>query len=183
MTVILVRDPALARFPEEDDDGFWPLEFDRSVDGQIEDVLAEYDVVIPADDLRVPPRLNGGARVALYCARFEALRHLASTTSDFDIVFSPSFLSRLDRHRALRVESVFDALVVAEAQGDGGLLGELTLDDGRDLLGPADDAEDGDVPVLVEVVRRGIHLHIPAAKPRTAAGSASPAPRCRRRTW
>lgn len=102
MTLILVRDLATARFPEEDDDAFWPLELDRSVDEPVEDVLAGYDVVIPADDLRVPPRMKGGSRVALHCVRLEAVRHLASTAGDFDIVFSPSLLARLDRHRVLR---------------------------------------------------------------------------------
>jgi len=102
MTVILVRDPAQARLPQEDDDAFWPLDFDRAVDSPLEDVLAEFDVVIPADDLRVAPRLSGKARVALHCVRFEALEHLISIAGDLDIIFSPSLLTRLDRHRSLR---------------------------------------------------------------------------------
>jgi len=102
MTVILVRDPAQARLPQEDDDAFWPLDFDRAVDSPLEDVLAEFDVVIPADDLRVAPRLSGKARVALHCVRLEALEHLISIAGDFDIIFSPSLLTRLDRHRSLR---------------------------------------------------------------------------------
>ena len=102
MTVILVRDPARSRFAEEDAGGFWPLEFDQTVESPVEEVLAGFDVVIPADDLRVPPRLNGKARVALHCVRLEALRRLAIVAGDFDIVFNPSLLTRLDRHRALR---------------------------------------------------------------------------------
>lgn len=102
MSVILVRDPARSRLSEEDRGEFWPLDFDRTVDGPIDDVLADFDVVIPADELRVAPRLSGDARVALYCVRLEALQHLVSIAGDFDIVFNPSLLTRLDRHRALR---------------------------------------------------------------------------------
>jgi hypothetical protein len=102
MTVILVRDPAQARLSEEGNDAFWPLEFDAIVDSALEDVLAEFDVVIPADDLRVAPRLSGKARVALHCVRLEALEHLVSIGGDLDIIFSPSLLTCLDRYRSMR---------------------------------------------------------------------------------
>jgi len=102
MSLILLRDPHQAPLAAEGDRGFWPFAFDKVIEASIEDALAGYDVVIPADGLRAAPRLAGSARVALHCARLEALEHLVTIAGDVDIVFSPNLLARLDRYRALR---------------------------------------------------------------------------------
>lgn len=102
MSVILVRDPKQPSLSNEESRDFWPLNFDTVLEASIEGALTEYDVVIPADGLREAPRLTGSARVALHCTRLEALEHLRTIAGDMDIVFSPSLLTRLDRHRALR---------------------------------------------------------------------------------
>lgn len=114
MPVTLVQDPAGA-FPFDGDAaGFWPISFDRVAEGALEPVLAEYDVVIPADGLLEPPRLSGGARVALVCTRLDALERLVGFGDGFHIVFHPTMLARLDRHRALRA-----TLVAARAMDYG----------------------------------------------------------------
>jgi hypothetical protein len=102
MAITLVRDPNDSVPFAENDPAFWPISFDRIADGPVESFLAAFDMVIPADGLRAPPSLTGGARVALHCTRLEALEHLVAADSAFDIVFQPTLLERLDRHRALR---------------------------------------------------------------------------------
>ena len=102
MPITLVRDGSEAELSHENSVDFWPVSFDRIIDGSIEALLAEFDVVIPGDGLREAPRLGGGVRVALLCTNLEALEHLASFARDRDILFQPTFLARLDRHRAVR---------------------------------------------------------------------------------
>ncbi len=102
MPITLVRARLKAAPIEQTDADFWPVAFDRVTEVPLDAVLAEFDVVIPADGLREPPRLKGGAKVALQCTRLDALERLAAFGAGPDIVFHPTLLTILDRHRMLR---------------------------------------------------------------------------------
>jgi hypothetical protein len=85
--------------PRADD---WPHDFDRVTDSLLETIIADYDVVIPADQLRQTPHLGPGIKLAYLCTSFEALVQLIPLSGVADILFQPSLLARLDRHRAAR---------------------------------------------------------------------------------
>jgi hypothetical protein len=114
MPITLVRDGSETEPFQADGDAFWPISFDRVVDGPIDGHFAKFDVVIPSDELRAPPRLGGGARVALLCTHLEALKHLASFGRNVEILFQPTLLARLDRYRSVR-----STLVAARALDAG----------------------------------------------------------------
>ena len=102
MPITLVRETSNIKLSREADDNFWPFSFKRVIDGPIDPVLNEFDVVIGTDQLREPLRVGPGAKVAFHCTHLEALEHLVSFGSGVEILFQPTFLARLDRHRALR---------------------------------------------------------------------------------
>jgi hypothetical protein len=114
MPITLVREASDIHLSRETDDNFWPFSFKRVLVGPIDPVLHEFDVVIGADQLREPPRVGPGARVAFHCTHLEALAHLVSFGSGAEILFQPTFLARLDRHRALRM-----TLILARALDAG----------------------------------------------------------------
>ena len=80
----------------------WPHDFDRVTDDPLETVVADYDVVVPADQLRQAPRLGPGVKLAYLCTRFEALDQLIPLSGASDILFQPSLLACLDRYRTAR---------------------------------------------------------------------------------
>jgi hypothetical protein len=127
MPITLVRDAFETEHFSKNDDDFWPVSFDHVVDGPIDARLGAYDVVIPGDELREQPRLGGGVRVALFCTNLEALEHLRSFDEGADILFQPTLLARLDRHRAIR-----STLVIVRAMDAGALLKaeDLTTENG-----------------------------------------------------
>lgn len=122
MPTILVREPYETELSRGHGGEFWPVSFDRVVDGPIDAVLTEFDIVIPGDGLREVPRRVGGARVAVLCTHLEAIERLASFGADVDILFQPTLLARLDRHREIR-----ETLVVARALQAGHNIEERDL--------------------------------------------------------
>lgn len=122
MPITLVRDPSETKLFTERDGAFWPVPFDRVIDAPIGDLLDDFDVVIPGDGLREPPRSRGAARVALFCTNLEVLERLESFGGDIDILFQPTLLARLDRHRAIR-----STLVAARALDAGHRIDESDL--------------------------------------------------------
>jgi hypothetical protein len=81
----------------------WLHDFDRVTDSSLETVIADYDVVISADELRQAPRLGREVRLAYLCTHFGALYQLIQLAGDADILFQPSLLACLDRYRMARV--------------------------------------------------------------------------------
>ena len=84
----------------------WPHDFDGVTDSPLETVIVDYDVVIPADQLRQALRLGRGVKLAYLCTRFEALGQLTPLAGAADILFQPSLLACLDRYRTARATLV-----------------------------------------------------------------------------
>jgi hypothetical protein len=84
----------------------WPHDFDGVTDSPLETVIVDYDVVIPADQLRQAPRLGREVKLAYLCTRFEALDPLTQLAGAADILFQPSLLACLDRYRTARATLV-----------------------------------------------------------------------------
>ena len=102
MAVIFVlAGPGTGFFPPPGADA-WLHNFDRATDSPLETVIADYDVVIPADQLRQAPRLGREVKLAYLCTRFEALDQLIQLAGAADILFQPSLLARLDLYRTAR---------------------------------------------------------------------------------
>lgn len=97
MPVILVE-PANAAPPVAD----WPVAIDQRTDVALDDVLAAYDVVIPADHMTRAPVLTDRVRAALLVTDLDSLVQAVAWSPTADIVFAPSPLARLDRLRASR---------------------------------------------------------------------------------
>lgn len=102
MSLILVADRRENALLPDFGSGIWHHEFDQVIEGLTDAAAAEYDVVIPADHLRTPPRVASGINAAFLCTDLDGLDRALALNPPGDILFQPSALAWLDRHRQTR---------------------------------------------------------------------------------
>ena len=115
-------------------DRFWRHNFDFVRDVRDRPITDYYDVVIPANGLLERPHLGPGLKVALLCTEIDALERFLTLGLDGDLLFRPSAVARLDRHRECR-----KTLVTTRILFLGDLISESDL--GEEKGGPGISAE------------------------------------------
>jgi len=132
----------------------WPFEISQSREASPQDVVGDYDLILPIDGPIVPP-IGGrdGLRLAFLCTGVAALHSVLAADLPGDILFYPSRLALLDLERAAR-----RTLVAARPLGAGEVLAAEHLAD-----------EDGgvglDVTLKSAVMGRRVLYDLAAAAP------------------
>lgn len=104
--------------------GFIDPRFDAVLDEELAAVVADYDMVIPADHLRDPPLGGGSLRLAFLCHEIDSYLRVAALDPPGDLLLCPSPVAALDMLRRGRL-----TLVAARALPAGHILNAADLDE------------------------------------------------------
>ena len=112
----------LLAVPGDEAAGGWPVPFDETVVGDAMTLAGRYDAIVQADHLTRPPLAQPGTRLGFLVGDLDSLERLRGMALPGDVLFQPSALARLDRHRRAR-----RTLVSARALTTGSLLARADL--------------------------------------------------------
>ena len=104
--------------------GFIDPLFDVVLDKELAAVVADYDMVIPADHLRDPPLGGGSLRLAFLCHEIDSYLRVAALDPPGDLLLCPSPVAALDMLRRGRL-----TLVAARALPAGHILDVADLNE------------------------------------------------------
>lgn len=117
----------------------WPIHLDAIRHEELDEVAADFDIVIPADHLTKPPILKAGTRAAYLVHDLDALERLRVLEEAGElkgpILFAPTPVARLELHRLARptlkaarpipAGKALEAADIAEEKGGPGICASL----------------------------------------------------------